>query len=110
MSYLYKNNEVEEGVGLYSISTPIYSADYSNSISWNAIHNISNEGKITGMTFTLNSLRFIINTVPVRAEEIIKNMGTINGVDFLKADVEYRPKAINFRSNTAGTKNIKLTW
>lgn len=110
VSYLYRNGEIEEGVGLYFISTPINSGDYSNSISWNAIHNLSNEGEITGMTFTLNGLRFVINIVPVRAEEKIKNLGVINGVDYSKADVKYRPIAINFRSKTAGIKRMNLIW
>jgi hypothetical protein len=110
VSYLFSDIEVKEGVGLYFISTPINSGDYSNSISWNAIHNLSNDGEIIGMTFSFNGLRFIINTQPVQAEEIIKNMGVVKGIDYSKSEVVYRPKVINFRSNTAGTKTINLKW
>ena len=110
VSYLYNEETAGEGMGLYFISNSINSEEYSNSISWNAIRNIANDGKIIGMTFTLNGLRFIINTQPIRAETLIKNMGTINNVDCSKANIEYHPKIICFKSKTAGTKLINFTW
>jgi hypothetical protein len=110
VSYLYNKETAGEGMGLYFISNSINAEEYSNSISWNTIRNIANDGKIIGMTFTLNGLRFIINTQPIRAETLIKNMGTINGVDYSKANIEYHPKTICFKSKTAGTKLINFTW
>ncbi len=110
VSYLYDEETAGDGMGLYFISNSINSEEYTNSISWNAIHNVANDGEIIGMTFTLNELRFIINTQPIRAETLIKNMGSINGVDYSNAKIEYRPKIICFKSKKAGTKLINFTW
>jgi len=110
VSYLYSEETADEGMGLYFISNSISSEEYTNSISWNAIRNITTDGKVIGMTFALNGLRFIINTQPIRAEIPIRNMGIINGVDYSKANIEYHPKTICLKSETAGKKQINFTW
>jgi hypothetical protein len=46
----------------------------------------------------------------VRAEALLLKMGTVDGFDFALAKIDYRPRNIRMRSETAGEKIIHLTW
>ena len=108
--YLFRDAVLLDGVGLYLLSGGLSNESYNTGVSWNAIRNVSAGGEVAGMTFTLNSIRFVVSAVQERAEEYIRNMGFVAGVDYSKASVCYRPANIVLDSPTAGRKQINLEW
>ena len=77
---------------------------------WNTITDFNNRTLINGMTFTFFGVRFVVNILPIRAEEKIAAMGEVNGFDFSTAKIFYRPPGIEMKSATAAQKRIELEW
>ena len=107
---VFSNRTPSDGIGLYFVTGAVSNDNYKIGLSWNAIRNVSPGGNVVGMTFTFNSVRFVVSVIPVRAEQLIAKMGVANGVDYSKAKVIYRPQGIILNSNTAGRKQIDLRW
>lgn len=107
---VFSNGAPSDGTGLYFVTGAVSNDNYKVGLSWNAIRNVSSGGSVVGMTFTFNSVRFVVSVIPVRAEQLIAKMGIANGVDYSKAKVIYRPQGIILTSNTAGRKHIDLRW
>jgi hypothetical protein len=99
-----------EGMGLYFIHGKVSNEDYQVGLSWKAIRNRTSEDRVVGMTLVFNGFRFVVSLVPVRAEALLLKMGTVDGFDFALAKIDYRPRNIRMRSETAGEKIIHLTW
>jgi len=108
--HIFQNAPLPRGVGLYSISGGLSNTDFEVSVSWNGIRNLSAGGTIAAMTFTLNEVRFVINALPGEAEERLREIGTVNDVDYSRAEITYRPTNIVLRSATAGEKIINIDW
>ena len=112
--YLYRNEPVADGVGLYFITGAVSSdMNTTTGLWWNSIDNRDlNEPttKVFGMTFTFFGVRFVVNIAPIRAEEKIAAMGRVNDFDFSTASVSYRPPGFTMRSGTAGEKRIEFKW
>lgn len=98
------------GMGLYFLHGKISNEDYQIGLSWKAIRNRPSENRVVGMAFVLNGFRFVVSLVPVRAEPLLLKMGVIDGFDYALAKIDYRPRNIRLRSETAGQKIIHLTW
>lgn len=109
VEYLFRDAAVAEGIGLYFISGSISNESFTNGLAWNVINNLAN-GEVLGMSFSFNSVRFIANLVPMRAEEKIASMGVVNGVDYANAKTCYRPPNITLGGKTGGRKTITLQW
>ena len=108
--HLFLNEPVADGVGLYFVTGKVSNQDFGPGVWWNAIHNPKNRAEIYGMTFTFFGVRFVVSTLPVRAEERIAGLGLLNGFDFASAKILYRPPNIALTSGTAGFKRIDLQW
>jgi hypothetical protein len=99
-----------EGMGLYFLHGKISNEGYQVGLSWKAIRNRASGDRIVGMSFVFNGFRFVVSLVPVRAEPLLLKMGVIDGFDFALAKIDYRPRNIRLRSESAGEKVIHLTW
>jgi hypothetical protein len=110
VQYLFQNAEINDGIGLYFISAGLSNTSYKNGLSWNAIMNKNENDKIVGTLFTFNEVKFIACIVPVRAEELIRKIGLVNGTDFRSTQIIYRPSNITLNSADAGSKKINLLW
>jgi hypothetical protein len=109
--YLYRDGPIADGVGLYFVSGPISTDDLRPGVWWNAVQHPQRRHEVFGMTFTFFSLRFVISIRPCRAEDHIARMGEVNGFDFSKAQIAYRPEGILFVARgDAGSKQINLDW
>lgn len=108
--HIFENAPLPGGVGLYFIAGGLSNADFRVGLSWNGIRNLSAGGAIAAMTFTLNEIRFVISAVPGAAEERLREMGAVNGVDYSHSKIAYRPKNIVLRSPTAGEKMVTIDW
>ncbi len=108
--HIFQNASLPSGIGLYFVAGALSNADFRIGLSWNGIRNLSAGGTIAGMTFTLNEIRFVINTVPGAAEGRLSKMGVVNGVDYSHSKIAYRPTNIVLRSATAGEKIVTIDW
>lgn len=99
-----------EGMGLYFLHGKISNEGYQVGLSWKAIRNRASGNRIVGMSFVFNGFRFVVSLVPVRAEPLLRKMGVVDGFDFALARIDYRPRNIRLRSESAGEKVIHLTW
>lgn len=104
VEHIFRDAPLPAGVGLYFIAGTLNNADFKVGVSWNGIRNLSVGGAIAAMTFTLNEVRFVVNAVPGAAEGRLAKMGAINGVDYSRAQIVYRPTNIILHSTTAGEK------
>ena len=107
---VFSDKTPPDGMGLYLVTGTVTNEPYKVGLSWNAIRSVSAGGRVVGMTFTFNGVRFVVSVIPVRAEQIIAKMGVVKGVDYSKAKTIYRPPNIVLNSNTAGRKQIDLQW
>lgn len=108
--YLFNNEPVADGVGLYFVTSKVSNQDYGPGLWWNVIQNPKNLAEIFGMVSTFFGIRFVISILPIRAEEKIAGLGLVNGFDYSNAKIIYRPPGIGLTSNTAGLKQINLEW
>jgi hypothetical protein len=110
VKYVLQGAAVPAGAGLYFVTGAVSTGSFNVGMQWNAIRNLSRDAAIVGMTFTLNSVRFVVSAEPGPAEQRLAKIGLVNGVDYSKAKIYYRPAAIGLSSKTAGQKTIFLTW
>lgn len=108
--YIYREEPVAHGVGLYLVSSRVSNENYTTGLRWNAIHETKNPERIVGMTFVLSGARFIVSTYPIRGERHFVAMGRLHEFDFSMANVVYRPPGIGMKSATAGEKRIEFEW
>ena len=106
---LFRGVPVPEGAGLYFVTSSLSSDDFKVGLAWKAIRNQSN-GKVFGMAFTFNGLRFVVSMLPNRGEKQINAMGVVDGFDYSAATVIYRPANVILGSVTTGRKVIDLQW
>ena len=107
---LFNDQPAADGVGLYFVTSKITNEDFEPGLWWNVIQNHNNLNQIFGMAFTFFGVRFVISILPIRAEDKIAAMGSINGFDYSTAKIVYRPPSIGLTSKTAGLKRIDLVW
>ena len=62
------------------------------------------------MTFTFFGVRFVVNILPIRAEQKIAAMREVNGFDFSTAKILHRPPGVQMNSGTAAQKRRELEW
>ena len=108
--YLFQETQAPKGIGLYFVTGAVSNAKFNVGLSWNAIRNLSRDGAIAGMTFTLNDVRFVVSAEEGPAEHRLAKIGLVNGVDYSRAKIYYRPHNIALLSKTAGQKTIALEW
>jgi hypothetical protein len=108
--YIYRNTSIPEGIGLYHVSNTIDQSKIEAGLFWNVMRSTEQPNSVVGLTMAFYGIRFVVITEPVRAESKIQQLGLVNGFDFSKAQVNYRPTSIAFLSSIAGTKNIELQW
>ena len=110
--YLYRDEPVADGIGLYFVSGKVSSdANTSTGVWWNSIHDHRERATtVFGMTLTFFGVRFVVNIAPIRAEQKIAAMGTLNDFDFSTSTIVYRPAGMVMNSGTAGQKRIELVW
>jgi hypothetical protein len=110
VKYVYEGTSVPSGVGLYFVAGSISNSNFNVGLSWNGIRNLSRAGAIVGMTFTLNTVRFVVSGEAGPAEAHLAKIGLVNDVDYSRATIYYRPPDIALLSKTAGQKTIYLEW
>lgn len=112
LRYLYQDEPVTEGVGLYFISGKVSNdSNTTTGVWWNSIHEHRERATtIYGMTFTFFGVRFVVSITPIRAEDKIAAMGKVNDFDFSTAKIVYRPPGIVMNSGTAGEKRVEFVW
>ena len=109
--HIFLDEPVADGVGLYFVTGKVSNNSESPAgLWWNQINDSKNVDDVSGMTFTFFGVRFVVSTLPVRAESRIVAMGELNGFDFSTAKVVYRPPGIGMTSSPAGLKQIELEW
>lgn len=100
---------LEEGVGLYFITSGVSNNSFKVGLSWDPIVNRKN-GKPVGMAFIFNGLRLAVTVIPLRAEAQIRGLGRVKEFDYSTSKVVYRPTNIIMTSETAGHKRINFQW
>jgi len=115
--YLYRNEPVPDGVGLYFVTGKLSNdTNETRGVWWNAVHDGASRERnkpvttVLGMMFTFFGLRFVVSMVPHRAEKQIAAMGLVKGFDYSTAEVIYRPPRFGMISGTAGQKLIEFEW
>ncbi len=108
--YIFHDDPVADGIGLYFVTGKISNENYSAGLWWNVIQNPLKMTEIFGMVFTFFGVRFAISIPPIRAEKKIGSLGEINGFDYSTANIVYRPSNISLSSNKAALKRIDLEW
>jgi hypothetical protein len=110
VEHIFRDAPLPSGVGLYFIAGSLNNTTFKVGLSWNGIRNLSAGGAIAAMTFTLNEVRFVVNVVPGSAERRLAKLGVVNGVDYSRTNIAFRPNNIVLRSTTAGEKKIAIDW
>jgi len=107
--YLYCNEPVADGIGLYLITGNDRKA---TRVGWHAIHDQGepDKRKLYGMRFSFFGARFVVNIVPQRVEQKIAAWGKVEDFDYSTAKAIYRPTGIQGKSEAGGEKLIELTW
>jgi hypothetical protein len=108
--YIFRNETIADGVGLYFVTGKLSSENYQGGLWWDAIQNPDNPAEIFGMAFTFYGIRFVISTPPIRAERKIAGLGLVKGFDYSYAKIIYRPSNISLKSGTGALKRIDLQW
>jgi hypothetical protein len=106
--YIFRNEPIADGVGLYFVSGKVTDENYLAGMSWEALINAKNPTEVFGMTFAFHGLRFVISTPQGRAEARIAGLGVAKGVDYSKAQIAYRPPNVTFRNGTGELRHIDL--
>lgn len=104
--YIYCDDEIDHGVGIYFIGCKIYSEWLGDSVTWKALKNESDNNQIIGMQFSINGLCFIFNTNPVGTDEEIKIVSSRGIID----EFEYRPTQISLCSKSTDINVIQFNW
>ena len=108
--YLYKNESIPQGIGLYHVSGPLGPENIEAGVFWNSIRTVQRPTEIVGLTMQFYGIRFVVTIDGRRSEEAIGGMGVVNGFDFSKAVVTYRPSTITLASSAAGQNHITFRW
>jgi hypothetical protein len=108
--YIFRNESIPDGIGLYHISDTVGPNNLYAGISWNSIQAVEKPNKVMGLSMIFYGVRFVVTVDPGRSENKIRKMGVANGFDFSKSQVAYRPKCITFFGSNAGEKCITLEW
>jgi hypothetical protein len=108
--YVFQETPAPIGMGLHFVTGAVSNDNFNVGLSWNGIRNLSRAGAIAGMTFTLNNVRFVVSAEAGPVEQRLAKIGLVNGVDYSRAKIYYRPRNIALLSKTAGQKTIFLEW
>ena len=110
VTHIFEDTPLPQGIGLYFVSGKVSNADFRAGVSWTSIRNVAAGGEIVGMTFMLNSVRFVVSAQPGDAAPRLRRVGTVNDFNYAEANITYRPADITFTSPTAGQKQVLLNW
>jgi hypothetical protein len=108
--YIYNGESIPDGTGLYHVSGTIGPENLEAGVFWNSIRTVQRPNEVVGLTMLFYGIRFVVTIDAVRSEEAIRNMGVVNGFDFTKSIVAYRPNTITLIGPPAGQKHITLRW
>jgi hypothetical protein len=108
--YVFCNASIPDGIGLYHVSGNIGPDTLDAGLSWNAIHNPERPNQVLGLILIFYGVRLVVSIPPLRAEELIRQMGVVDGFDYSAAQVAYRPRDISFVGQSTGRKTITLEW
>jgi hypothetical protein len=108
--YVFQVSLPPNGLGLYFVTGAVSNDGFKVGLSWKGIRNLSHGGSLAGMTFTLNGVHFVLSAESGPADERLRAVGSVGGIDYSRAKILYRPNNISLLSKTAGQKSIFFEW